>query len=240
MKPFCKQPVHSLSPAWAFDAAMALNWEGGHAEPTPVHWTPVQLIGVDEVGRGTLMGPVVAAAVQWRLPQWQPVATDDPLWGIKDSKQLSAAQRAALVPLIHQHAFWGVGWVSVAEIAELNIHHASQLAAVRAIEALWQQRGALPMGAAEDAVLMDGRHVLQGLPPALKQRAVVKGDTLSACIGAASILAKTARDAWVLEQAALWPHYGWAQNKGYATASHRLALQAHGPSPLHRPGFKGV
>jgi ribonuclease HII len=212
---------------------MALGWGDAFAGAAPLH-----LIGVDEVGRGTLMGPVVAAAVQWHAPQWQPVAENDLLWGIKDSKQLSAAQRDALVPLIHQHAFWGVGWVSVAEITELNIHHASQLAAVRAIEALWQQRGA-PCREA-DAVLMDGKHVLQGLPPALKQRAVVKGDTLSACIGAASILAKTARDAWVLEQAALWPQYGWAQNKGYATASHRLALQAHGPSPLHRPGFKGV
>ena len=177
--------------------------------------------GVDEVGRGPLAGPVVAAAVIL------PADWDDP--GVDDSKRLASAARQRLAPRIQATALaWGLGLVEPAEIDRLNIHQASLLAMERAVRA---------MGRQPDFILVDGRF---GLKMALAQRAVVGGDGSVVCIAAASILAKVHRDGLMEGWHQEWPAYNFAANKGYGTAEHRLALQVHGPCPLHRKSFAPV
>jgi len=177
--------------------------------------------GVDEVGRGPLAGPVVAAAVI--LPP-----SIERMAAINDSKLLSDAQRRETLTHIAAAADIGVGVVSVDEIDRINIHRANLLAMKLAIEDLNNP---------PDLVLIDGRHqVILELP----QRTIIKGDRLSMSIAAASIVAKVVRDEMMLEFDKKYPQYGFAHNKGYATSDHLAALQKHGASPIHRRSFAPV
>lgn len=180
-----------------------------------------RVAGVDEVGRGPLAGPVLAAAVV--LPAGLPETLAAML---DDSKKLTPRKRAAaLLALRGSGAEIGVGAASVGEIYKLNILHASFLAMRRAIAAL---------PAAPDHVLVDGNKK-PGI--AIPCTTLVGGDGLSLSIAAASIVAKEIRDRLMRQLDARYPHYGWARNAGYAAAVHRAAILEHGPSPHHRRGF---
>src|SRR5262245_25503807 len=173
------------------------------------------IAGIDEAGRGPLAGPVVAAAVI--------LDGDRRVAGLRDSKLLTAEARERLAAAIRTHAIaWAVGVAEVMEIDALNILNASLLAMRRAVEAL---------SVAPTEALVDGDRC-----PALDcpVRAIVKGDRDVPAISAASILAKTVRDAMLVELDRLYPVYGFARNKGYATADHLAALDRHGPCAAHR------
>ncbi len=181
-----------------------------------------RLAGVDEAGRGPLIGAVVAAAVI--LDPARPIV------GLADSKTLSEKRRVLLQRQIEEHALaWALGRAEVEEIDRLNILHASMLAMRRAIEAL-----PLP----PDEVLVDGNRLPPGL--AVPARALVKGDALEPAISAASILAKVARDREMVALDQRYPGYGLAQHKGYPTRVHLEALQRLGPTPEHRCSFGPV
>ncbi len=177
--------------------------------------------GVDEAGRGPLAGPVVAAAV----------ILDDlnPIRGLNDSKKLTAKRREALFDEIRARALCcAIAEATVQEIDELNILQATMLAMRRAVEAL-----RLP----PKLVLVDGNR----LPTlAMRAEAIVKGDALVPAISAASILAKVHRDRLCAEMHLRYPAYGFDQHKGYGTAQHLAALQAHGPADCHRMSFAPV
>lgn len=182
----------------------------------------IRIAGVDEVGRGPLAGPVVAAAVIFdhnRVPE-----------GLDDSKRLSAKRRAALVPQIEDVAVaFAVGEASVEEIDRLNILQASLLAMSRAVAALHL---------APDHLLIDGNRLPADLPcPA---EAIVKGDARSVSISAAAILAKEHRDRLMVDLAQHYPGYGWDTNAGYPTPVHLRALQNLGATPAHRRSFAPV
>lgn len=174
--------------------------------------------GVDEAGRGPWAGPVVAAAVIFRN-HYAPS-------GVNDSKKLSAKKREALFDAIMETGLVGVGLASAQEIDELNILGATKLAMQRAVENL-------PIK--PDAVLVDGNQ-----PPKLPMstRALIKGDSLSLSIAAASIIAKVTRDRIMQELHTEYPHYGWAKSAGYGTSAHIKALAEHGITPHHRKSFK--
>ncbi len=179
------------------------------------------IAGVDEAGRGPLAGPVYAAAVIL-----DPART---IAGLRDSKALSAGQRERLAAEIRANALaWAVAAADVAEIDALNILQATLVAMRRAIDSL----ALVPAEA-----WIDGNRVPRLACPA---RAIIKGDRDVAAISAASILAKTARDARLLELHTLYPMYGFAQNKGYGTPQHLAALERHGPCPAHRRTFAPV
>jgi ribonuclease HII len=179
------------------------------------------IAGVDEAGRGPLAGPVYAAAVI--LDPARPIA------GLRDSKLLSARQRERLAGEIRASALsWAVASADVAEIDALNILQATLVAMRRAVEALTP---------APTEALIDGNQVPRLSCPA---RAIIRGDRDIAAISAASILAKTARDALLAELHVLYPRYGFAQNKGYGTPEHLAALAQHGPCPAHRRSFAPV
>ena len=179
--------------------------------------------GVDEAGRGPLAGPVVAAAVIL-----DPARTPT---GIRDSKKLTAAARERLSVLIRQQSIaFGVGWADPAEIDAVNILQATFLAMRRAILALPVRPGHL---------LVDGNRLpgLEGLGEGLTARAIVRGDDSEAAIGAASILAKCERDAYMLRMHEVYPQYDFGSHKGYPTRTHRRLLAQWGPCPLHRRSF---
>ncbi len=179
------------------------------------------LAGVDEVGRGPLAGPVIAAAVILH-PQ-------RPIPGLADSKTLSAARREVLAAEIHAKALAvGIGRAEVQEIDRLNILHASLLAMERAVAAL----GCMPQ-----RIQVDGNRRPPGLPQA---EAIVGGDALVPAISAASIVAKVARDAELTALDAQYPGYGLARHKGYPTAEHLAALARLGASACHRRSFSPV
>ena len=187
------------------------------------------IVGVDEAGRGPLAGPVVAAAVVLCNPAPQ---------GMDDSKKLSAKRRAALEPVIREHCAWGLGVVDVEDIDRLNIFGATMLAMTRAVGHLVTALGAEP-----DQVLIDGNMTPHGRRDDWRwaqARAIVGGDGLEPCISAASIIAKEYRDRVMRNAAVAHPQYGWDHNMGYGTAEHMAALQAHGPTPLHRKSFAPV
>ena len=179
-------------------------------------------VGIDEVGRGPLAGPVLAAAVH--LPQ--------PIAGIADSKMLQPARREELALLIRQQASWALGAASVAEIDRLNILAASHLAMRRAMRRLLALLPAEP-----DEVLVDG-HLDPGL--GCRTRCIVGGDDTVAEIGAASILAKVARDRLLARLGRRHPAYGFERHAGYPTLAHRTALALVGASPHHRRSFAPV
>ena len=180
-----------------------------------------RVAGVDEVGRGPLAGPVTAAAVVLDLAHVPE--------GLDDSKKLSARRRGALWDQILAHADVSVAHASVGEIDRFNILRASHLAMVRAVAGL-----RVP----PDQVLVDGRHVPSGLRcPATP---LIKGDTRSVSISAASIVAKICRDRIMVDLAQQHPGYGWETNMGYPSKSHRMALERLGVTPWHRVSFKPV
>jgi ribonuclease HII len=180
-----------------------------------------QLIaGVDEVGRGSLFGPVVAAAVIL-----------DPAYrirGLRDSKLLKAERREELAERIRQHAIaYALAAVDAARIDQINIYHASKLAMVEAVRQL------IPV---PDHLLIDALRI----DFECSQTPIIHGDALSASIAAASILAKVERDRMVSQWDPVFPVYGLASNKGYSTPHHIASLRQHGPSPLHRQSFAPV
>jgi ribonuclease HII len=176
------------------------------------------IAGIDEVGRGCLAGPVYAAAVILPLqPQ---------LLGLRDSKALSASAREKLVPQIEQAALaWAIGVATPAEIDEINILQATLLAMRRALAAL---------KIAPDLCRVDGN---QNPQLGVATEMVIGGDGLHACIMAASIIAKVARDAEMRRLCAEYPHYGFSRHKGYGTPDHLRALRQHGPCAIHRRSF---
>ncbi|WP_170791265.1 ribonuclease HII [Ruegeria lacuscaerulensis] len=181
----------------------------------------LRIAGVDEVGRGPLAGPVVAAAVILNpvdIPQ-----------GLNDSKKLTAKRRAALDAAIREQADFAVAEATVAEIDEHNILRASHLAMERAVAAL---------NPPPDYLLIDGNMIPRGL--SIPAQAVVKGDARSVSIAAASILAKNWRDQVMVDLAQQHPGYGWESNAGYPTKMHREALRNLGVTPHHRRSFKPV
>lgn len=175
--------------------------------------------GVDEVGRGPLAGPVAAGAVI--LPPGVHLP------GLADSKKLSARQREKLAEEIkHKSLAWAIGWASVVEIDCLNIRIASLLAMQRAVAALRVK----PQYILVDAFYLPGVR--------MAQTPLVGGDTRSASIAAAAIVAKVARDKLMEEYDKIFPGYGFGRNKGYPTSEHLAALDLLGPSPIHRRSFK--
>ncbi|UZQ55716.1 ribonuclease HII [Trichothermofontia sichuanensis B231] len=190
-------------------------------------WAPVPdpcwVAGVDEVGRGALFGPVVAAAVLLSPPALSPLAAA----GVTDSKRLSARQRQQLVPTIQALAVdCQIGVASVAEIDRHNILQAALLAMRRAVQKLSPQ---------PDLCLVDGNQPIPHL--GLPQQTVVKGDQRVLAIACASIIAKVWRDNLIARLAQTYPHYDLIANKGYGSQRHRAALQTWGVTPLHRRSF---
>lgn len=180
------------------------------------------ICGVDEAGRGPLCGSVVAAAVI--------LHPERHIEGLADSKKLTERARDRLAPLIKRDALaWAIAEACVEEIDRLNILHATMLAMRRAIEAL---------GVAPSEALIDGNRIPLGLRMAA--RAIVKGDATEPSISAASILAKTHRDAMLVTLHDEYPDYGFDQHKGYPTAMHLEALARFGPTPHHRLSFAPV
>lgn len=182
------------------------------------------VVGVDEVGRGPLAGPVTAAAVILDLKTLPATLRRD----LQDSKKLTARRREALAAAIPDYAATALASATPAEIDEINILQASLLAMQRAV-------AALPV--VPEAALIDGLHA-PALPCA--HRCLVGGDDLSWSVAAASILAKVARDAEMERLAAGFPGYGWERNRGYGTAEHRRALLDIGPCQHHRRSFSPI
>jgi ribonuclease HII len=191
-----------------------------------------RIAGLDEVGRGPLAGPVVAAAVVF------PRGFSHP--DIKDSKLLSARQREKLVPIIRRNVMgWGIGIVEVEEIDRINILNASLQAMVQALAALRPLPDCLLIDGNQiiPGELFDGKKVFKVRP---HQRTIIKGDQLCFSIAAASILAKVTRDALMVKLDKRYPEYGFAHHKGYGSVAHLEALRRYGPSPVHRRSFKPV
>jgi ribonuclease HII len=181
-------------------------------------WT--RIAGIDEAGRGALFGPVVAAAVILN-PKRRIV-------GLDDSKKLAPERRSELAERIREHALaWAVAEIDAARIDAWNIYQASR----QAMSAALQQLSIVP-----DYLLLDAMQ----LDVIIEQKSLIKGDARSVSIAAASILAKTHRDARMVEWDAIYPGYGLAQHKGYSTPEHLEALRRHGPTPLHRYSFAPV
>lgn len=181
----------------------------------------MQVAGVDEVGRGPLAGPVVAAAVI--------LDASRPVEGLRDSKQLAAPRREELAALLKERAIaWSIGSCTPAEIDAINILQASLLAMRRAVEAL---------RVVPQYVQVDGNRCPEfGIP----SEAIIGGDDCVPCISAASIIAKVHRDAEMRRLDTRYPLYGFGRHKGYATPEHLAALEAHGASPIHRRSFAPV
>jgi ribonuclease HII len=181
-------------------------------------WT--RIAGLDEAGRGALFGPVVAAAVILN-PRRRIV-------GLDDSKKLTAERRVELAERIREHALaWAVAEVDAQRIDAWNIYQASRQAMTAAV---------LQLAIQPDYLLIDAMQ----LDLLMEQKSLIKGDARSVSIAAASILAKTHRDARMEEWDAVYPQYGLARHKGYATPDHLEALRQHGPTPLHRHSFAPV
>jgi ribonuclease HII len=179
------------------------------------------ICGVDEAGRGPLAGPVYAAAVI--------LNPERPIEGLRDSKKLTAAKREALSLVIQRDALaWSIAHCTAAEIDELNILQATMLAMRRAIEGLY---------VTPELALIDGNRCPVC---AVRAEAIVKGDDKVVEISAASILAKTARDAALMTMHALYPQYAFDQHKGYPTALHLERLRLHGVTPEHRRSYAPV
>jgi ribonuclease HII len=210
-----RRPRSAQKPGWRVEREL---WREGAR----------RVAGVDEVGRGPLAGPVVAAAVILPLRPSGEVSRASWIRDLRDSKQLSALQREALYPLIARHAEWGIGVVSAQVIDQINILQATRLAMRRAVDAL---------DAPPDALIVDGREVVAGAPV---QRSVIKADARCASVAAASILAKVTRDGMMRELDEVFPGYGLAEHKGYTTADHQEALRRLGYSTIHRLSFAPV
>lgn len=203
------------------------------------------IVGIDEVGRGCWAGPVVAAAVILRQH----------LAGLRDSKQLSKAQRERLAVAIRQQALaTGIGWVDAATIDRVGITIAVKWAMERALEQLEEQlqqrsrpdpqpypclqQSDITYNAMYDEIIIDGHYNFLTMHP--KARAVIKADSSVPAVSAASIIAKVARDEYMAEMAAAYPQYGFERHVGYGTEQHLAQLKLHGASRLHRASFKPI
>jgi ribonuclease HII len=176
------------------------------------------IAGIDEVGRGPLAGPVYACAVIFRNTYFHRE--------VRDSKKISPEKRISIAQtLCHEAAAWSIGQASVSEIDELNIRQATFLAMRRALQALESK---------VDYVLVDGEKIPEISMPLT---ALIKGDEKSFTIGAASIIGKVKRDAYMVQLHEIFPQYDFAANKGYGTAAHIRALRSYGASPHHRKTF---
>lgn len=181
----------------------------------------LMIAGIDEVGRGPLAGPVVAACVI--LPE------DFPEIGVDDSKRLLPKKRESLANEIEQRAIcWAIGKVEPEEIDRINIYQASRLAMKRATQSMTITPGFL---------LIDGR---ANIDIHIAQRTIIKGDQQSLSIASAAILAKVARDKMMETFHDIYPEYGFNKHKGYATKNHLEAIRKNGPSPIHRKSFKPI
>lgn len=179
------------------------------------------IVGIDEAGRGPLAGPVVAAAVVLNL--------NEPIVGLNDSKKLTPKMRKILYQEITKSALaWSVAFVDEKEISELNILNASLKAMFLATEKI---------EIANPIYLVDGNRMVYGLQPQIN---IVRGDSLSASIAAASIIAKVTRDDYMAELAILYPQYGFERHFGYPTKEHVRALYKFGPCPCHRTNFEPI
>ena len=181
---------------------------------------PSPLIGVDEVGRGCLAGPVFAAAVILK--------NNTPYY---DSKSLRPEKRKTLAKQIILESFYAIGTATVEEIEQLNILQAALLAMKRAVLQLPFQKG---------HIVVDGSFTIPNLSKQFCQTAIIKGDQRVFSISAASILAKVKRDEWMSLQDKNYPKYSFSKHKGYATIQHRQAIKQYGPCSLHRKTFAGV
>ncbi len=192
-------------------------WDAGYAT----------LAGVDEVGRGAIAGPLVAAAVI--LPSPDELAHDAVFWAaVRDSKTITATRRATLAEeIIRRCPAWGIAAIEVDELDDVGVGPANRIAMERAVLALADE---------PDLLLIDAMTVDLGLP----QLGIIDGDALSLSVAAASIIAKVARDTTMIDHDSSWPVFGFARHKGYGVASHVAALQTHGPCPLHRRSFAPV
>lgn len=199
-----------------------LRWPRPMRDFEKPYWIQqLHVAGIDEVGRGCLAGPVVAAAVILHP------AADLP--GVRDSKQLSAKQREQCVPRIHaQSLAWAIAAVEPADIDRINIRQATLQAMADAVRRL---------SIVPHHLFIDGRDAID-LP--ITQTTIIDGDDLCRSIAAASILAKVFRDQLMIDCDGDFPQYGFAQHKGYGTPQHLAALSAHGPTPLHRRSFAPV
>jgi ribonuclease HII len=179
-----------------------------------------RIAGVDEVGRGSLFGPVFAAAVI--------LSPERPIRGLRDSKLLTPERREVLAERIRERAVaWAIGAADVFEIDRINIYHASRLAMRRAVEKL---------SPACDYILVDAVKIDLDIP----QEPLIHGDAKAQCIAAASILAKTERDACMRQWDRVFPQFGLCRHKGYSAPEHMQALSLHGPTTLHRFSFEPV
>lgn len=184
-------------------------------------WGYKLIAGIDEAGRGPLAGPVMAAAVI--LP------TGVIIPGVDDSKKLNPNKRDKLFDIIMEKAVSvGVGVIAAVEIDRINILQATRRAMLAAVNLLVQQ---------PDYLLIDGITTIDTL---ISQKTIIKGDSLSHSIAAASIIAKVTRDRYMIEMDALYPEYGFAKHKGYGSAAHLSIIRKIGPSPIHRMSFGGV
>lgn len=186
-------------------------------------FSPGPVIGIDEVGRGCLAGPVYAAAVSFNSDMLSDLLTD--------SKLLSEKRREELHVEILKHHQVGIGFATVKEIDEINILQASLLAMKRAVKEL---------GVSSGHLLIDGNMKIPRMPKTFSQTPVVKGDLRVALISAASIVAKVTRDNWMKELSRKYPHYGFELHKGYGTSFHQESIKQHGPCKIHRRTFAGV
>ena len=190
--------------------------------------TSAVIVGVDEVGRGPLAGPVTAAAV---FVDRQKI-TSDLLTKIDDSKKIAQNKRATISKQIESIAIIGIGWASSGEIDQLNILEATMLAMQRAIFSLQKQIILDP-----DYILIDGNKVPRLDFPS---KAIVRGDEKSLSIAAASIVAKSKRDAFMASLSKLYPGYGWEKNAGYGTREHLAAIEREGITVHHKRSFKPI
>ncbi len=216
--PATARPIRSSGrrrPSWRAERAL---WREGHR----------RVAGVDEVGRGPLAGPVTAGAVVLPLTPSGQIPRQGWMRRLRDSKQLTSAQREQLAEEIRARCDWAVTTVSSQVVDQINVLKASQLAMRLAVEALAD---------GPDAVIIDGRDRLQ---LAITQRPVIGADARCISVAAASIVAKVERDRLMCELDGVFPGYGLAENKGYATAEHRAALERLGSSSVHRLSFAPV
>lgn len=222
--------ISKLSTLLAFDAALL-------AEPRNTEEASLLgILGVDEVGRGSLIGPVTAAAAIFHRPLTLEEA--ELLVLLDDSKaaHLNHEKRIALSEHLKACCYWGLGEASKIEVEQRNVSQASLLAAHRAILHLASQ---FPQVNLQNyLVVLDGKQRLRDL--VCPQRAIVKADSQSAAVAAASVIAKAHRDSWVKTLAMDYPEYGWLSNAGYPTPEHKQAMARYGITPYHRNTYKAV
>ncbi len=198
------------------------------------------IVGIDEVGRGPLVGPVVAAAVCWRGKKYPAESEMESFRLLRDSKTLSERQRQQAVQIVKKHFFVGIGMCDNRTIDRINILEASFLAMKKAHTDLLRRMRQENHFPTEDTkiVLIDGRSEIPNV--SFKQKTIVGGDATVKSIAAASIVAKVVRDAQMIALDKIYPQYGFARHKGYGTKEHLEALRRFGPTPLHRASFKPV